>query len=274
MADGFITRRGGVSEEPTFNPSTLNPQLWLDAADASTITASNGNVSQWANKGSLNNFIQNTSNRQPKTGVSTLNGLNVIDFNSHWLDASNQNEWKFLHDGTKYEIFAVWRPGNSNEPGVQVLLDNNNGGEPDRVGITTYVDGRSTGEKKLNCTITRGDGIINQRVAQINTGENNFLTNNWNVHSIYLDPSNSTAIERAELRIGGSNLVKNNTLTGSPSTSNPTNLLRLGAVSPSTTAFPSTSSFAEIIIISGNNVTNNNRRSIVQYLYAKWSMVL
>ncbi len=56
-------------------------KLWLDAADAGTITESGGLVSQWSDKSSEgNNATQFTGALQPVTGTQTVNGLNVVDF--------------------------------------------------------------------------------------------------------------------------------------------------------------------------------------------------
>lgn len=58
-----------------------NLQLWLDAADASTIMSSGGAVSVWADKsGQGNNATQDTGTRQPTTGAATQNGKNVLGF--------------------------------------------------------------------------------------------------------------------------------------------------------------------------------------------------
>ena len=54
---------------------------WFDAADESTITHSSGSVSQWNDKsGNAWHASQPTAAAQPTTGLVTLNGLNVIDF--------------------------------------------------------------------------------------------------------------------------------------------------------------------------------------------------
>lgn len=64
-----------------FSPLDLTPRLWLDASDASTITSSSGNVSQWDDKsGNGYHVTQATGTAQPKTGTVTRNGLNVLDF--------------------------------------------------------------------------------------------------------------------------------------------------------------------------------------------------
>jgi len=62
-------------------------QLWLDAADTSTITESGGDVSEWRDKsGNGNDVTQATAADQPVTGTRTINGLNVLDFTgTSWM---------------------------------------------------------------------------------------------------------------------------------------------------------------------------------------------
>ena len=72
------TRMQGAAFAPNHLP---NLQLWLDAADISTITESSGSVSQWDDKsGQANHATQGTGSAQPLTSAATLNGKNVISF--------------------------------------------------------------------------------------------------------------------------------------------------------------------------------------------------
>lgn len=80
--------------------------LWLDAADASTITESSGSVSQWDDKsGNGNNVTQSTGSEQPTTGVSTSNGLNVLSFDGG--DTLNLPSGLFDLGEDNSTIFAV-----------------------------------------------------------------------------------------------------------------------------------------------------------------------
>lgn len=98
--------------ETVWNPSMLGPALWLDAADASTITAVSGGVSQWNDKSGGNiNFTQSNSTLRPTTNSQTLNGLNVISFdgvddNMNAGDALD-NVWTAAGGG--FNIFFVAR---------------------------------------------------------------------------------------------------------------------------------------------------------------------
>lgn len=59
---------------------------WYDASDLSTITESGGLVSQWDDKSGTNNHVtQANASDQPKTGIDTLNSLNVLTFNNDLL---------------------------------------------------------------------------------------------------------------------------------------------------------------------------------------------
>jgi len=62
---------------PTLIGTSL--KLWLDAADTSTVINTSGNVTSWRDKsGNANNAT--TSSGSPRTGDTTRNGKNVIDF--------------------------------------------------------------------------------------------------------------------------------------------------------------------------------------------------
>lgn len=81
LSGGLISNYNEVLEEAPFSPLDLSPVLWFDASDASTITESAGAVSQWDDKsGNALHATQGTGSSQPTTGVTTLNGLNVLDF--------------------------------------------------------------------------------------------------------------------------------------------------------------------------------------------------
>ncbi len=81
MNKNRLRARGGFGGA-SFTPASISGlQLWLDAADAATITQVANAVSQWNDKsGNGRNFEQTTGSRQPLTNTSTLNGRNALDF--------------------------------------------------------------------------------------------------------------------------------------------------------------------------------------------------
>ena len=76
------TFKASLSELQTWTPADIpNLLLWLDATDATTITSSGGEVSEWADK-RLNGTVvtQTVTGKKPKTGIDTINGKNAIYF--------------------------------------------------------------------------------------------------------------------------------------------------------------------------------------------------
>jgi hypothetical protein len=71
-----------VSEsEVEWTPADITTALWLDAADADTITRDVSNVIQWDDKsGNGRNATQGTSGNQPTYQTNVLNGLPVVRF--------------------------------------------------------------------------------------------------------------------------------------------------------------------------------------------------
>jgi len=245
------------------DPSTLNPDLWLDASDASTITESGGSVSQWDNKGTLSNFVQATSANQPTTGANTLNGLNVIDFASDHLNATSTNEYKFLHDGTVYFFAFVGKGTDSNDLNLVWGTESDSGSV---IGQSFGIDDRSSAGR----TGAVRYAISNGSSAVVNVIDNNqFPLNQFNLASGLADPGNATAADRLEYYLDDGTVRKENSFTGTPSTSNPSETMSIGSSRASGNL---SGSIAELIVVSGANATEENRAGIVEYLNNKWSV--
>ena len=73
--------------ETVWNPSMISTALWLDAADATTVTTVSGAVSQWNDKsGNGRNASQATAGNRPTYTSAGQNSLNVLT-----LDGSNDS---------------------------------------------------------------------------------------------------------------------------------------------------------------------------------------
>lgn len=80
---------GGGLLAPAWTPALLAPTLWLDAADASTITLNGSTVSQWSDKsGNNRNATQTVGADQPEYRIAGLNGKNTIRANGDWLNVA------------------------------------------------------------------------------------------------------------------------------------------------------------------------------------------
>lgn len=100
---------------PLFNPAESGAGLWLDAADASTITIGTG-ISQWSDKsGKARNATQAAGGNQPTYNTPGLNGLNTVEFpGAQWFDMGTGLD--FLGGGvfpTNHTAFIVTRRDNS-----------------------------------------------------------------------------------------------------------------------------------------------------------------
>jgi len=247
--------------DSTLIPEKFSPDLWLDASDATTITAVGGAVSQWDNKGSLGNFTQATGAVQPTTGSTTLNGLNVIDFAADYLVAANTNEWKFLHDGTKYILAWVWKAGTGSNPGTIYTLAGSNNGQGNNTGVLYYYEDGG---------VNNGFGayISPNNVVNILTADK-LTPNTFQAVTLLADPSNATAANRLEYFVNGGSGNKGNTGSSAVSSSNPSAALEIGRGS---TVGVLTGSIAEIVVVSGTNATETNRAALRDYLNTKWGV--
>jgi hypothetical protein len=75
-----------------WTPALISTALWLDAADASTVTTVSGAVSQWNDKsGNARNATQSTAGNRPTYTSAGQNGLNVLTFDGtdDWLALPN-----------------------------------------------------------------------------------------------------------------------------------------------------------------------------------------
>jgi hypothetical protein len=91
------------SQKVNWDPSLISTALWLDAADASTVTTVDGAVSQWNDKsGNGRHVSQATDGSRPSYVASGLNGKNIVRFDSDFLSAS-----AYDNPTSSYSIFDV-----------------------------------------------------------------------------------------------------------------------------------------------------------------------
>jgi hypothetical protein len=94
-----------------WTPAAITTALWLDAADASTVTTVSGNVSQWNDKsGNSRHVAQGTAGSRPAYTSAGLNGLNVITFDGTADHLFNTSAALQRNVGAS-TIWAVARPG-------------------------------------------------------------------------------------------------------------------------------------------------------------------
>ena len=108
MPRGYSRYDEAQLQRRLWTPDLLRPALWLDAADASTISIATG-VSEWRDKsGNNRHFAQSTTIRQPAYNRNGINGLGSISY-----DATNDSlsraveSWAFLYPITAFIVFRA-----------------------------------------------------------------------------------------------------------------------------------------------------------------------
>jgi hypothetical protein len=90
----------------------ITTALWLDAADASTVTTVSGNVSQWNDKsGNARHATQATAGNQPSYTTAAQNNFNAITFtaaNPHWMALPNST-----NPTAGSAVFAACKPNHT-----------------------------------------------------------------------------------------------------------------------------------------------------------------
>jgi hypothetical protein len=216
-------------------PSDLNLSLWLDASDASTITHSNGSVSQWADKsGNAFHFTQTTAANQPTTGSVTIGGINAINF-----DGSDRMANSDISMNGTHSIFAV---ALSNANGYGRILENDANlffgiGNGNNNFATFYGSGSGWNEVNTN---TPGQSLATPSIIGV--------TNDGSTAKPYV---NATAQD-----------TKNGTMQSFIS-------LRLGAWSTGSQAW--NGPVAEVLIFS-TKLSDQERQSVEGYLAHKWGL--
>lgn len=245
-----------VSSWVNFTPLSLSPQLWLDAADTTTITESGGAVSQWNDKsGNGYQFTQATAAAQPTTGTRTQNGLNVLDFDGgdSLVSTAAASTWTLLHDGTVHLISMV------------VARDV---GSTDGTVFSTSNSFSDIGSQFRWVSVNNYSHIVNSTVLVLRNEFPSGTSSAAVALGLFTDPGNATAANRSIIRLNRSNGVANNTSAGAVSSSNPGSTLVVG--NRPTNPLGLDGFIAELIIVGSANATTQNLLSLQRYLVQKW----
>ena len=74
---------------PPWTPADTSVEAWYDASNTDSITHISGAVSAWNDLSGKNRHMEQTiEGDKPNTGTNTLNGLNVINSDQDWMNAS------------------------------------------------------------------------------------------------------------------------------------------------------------------------------------------
>ncbi len=228
-----------------WDPSLISTALWLDAADASTVTTVSGNVSQWGDKsGNGRNATQETSANRPALTAAALNNKDVLTFASgNFLRVTHQ--WA----NSAFSFFTVFKFSSGGFPAFYAensgstagyLALGMDGSNPRQLAISR------TGQATSSTNLT--PGTTTSRVsAYVSTG---ISSGNVSV-SIFMDGTQaSSAVSLTSL------LSNNESLIGA--SRNGLQDLYSGTI-------------AEIVLVS-EVVSTNTRQKVEGYLAHKWGL--
>jgi hypothetical protein len=225
--------------ETVWNPSMISTALWLDAADASTITESGGEVSEWRDKsGNDRNATQGTSGSRPVIVSAGQNGLSILRFDGSddWLDAAYAMP---IHN---IGVFVTWKLNTGT-----ALVDKTVMGMRPIADGRFYISSEShwKGAATINVTdntdwrVSYLSGSSTQALASINGGA-------------VATASDTRTATTANVIVGAGGFVD-------------------GSSSPSGVTPYANCDLGEIVMVTGTP-TNNTRQRIEGYLAHKWGL--
>jgi hypothetical protein len=251
-----------------WDPAAITTALWLDAADASTVTTVSGAVSQWNDKsGNGRTFSQSTVAARPTLTAAGLNGRNVVTFGSTlFIGAATASDWGFMH-GSQSSVIGVAAPSSTVDPGANAqMIGTRSAGLTAGIQVL-YVD-LSPSNNNFRYRSIRN--IAPQSAIEALTGDNTHpAANTATLYSILSDPTNATATNRSSIRFNGGSSIATNTETPSPSSpfTAPQFALRLGNEAES-----SFSGYWAELVVTSDLTSTDTRQRIEGYLAHKWGL--
>jgi hypothetical protein len=273
ISKGLTLRKDFLWNETVWNPSMISTALWLDAADASTVTESSGLISQVNDKsGNGRNFTASGAER-PTYSANTLNSKAVFTFTgTQFLTSANAaSTWNFLHNSTGSSIFAVFKAGNVSAPNAAYLLLGTSGGTTSNIGLNMFYDDRSVFNRQNTAGVLISRGVPGSIVANNVFPNNTVLANTSTILSHRGDPGNGTASLRSIGNVNGGANIGNNTSTDALTTSNATFTLQIGASGNGASGLPFVGYISEVVVAAGVASTDTRQR-IEGYLAHKWAL--
>ena len=255
----------------SFNPSDIETALWLDAADASTITESGGAVSQWNDKsGNGRNAAQANAGNRPTYQLAAINSRNVVRFSaasSQTLGcAGTAGAFNFLH-ASQGLILVVGSVGTTANPDTLYGIAGNSGGfNASRRGFLLLWDDRSSIGASNRLGVAGYDGtntqVFSEALADV------LLPQSPALFGGAVDATNATLAQRSTLLLNGST-YQSNTASATASAGNASFDWQIGDYRTGSEFLQG--DIAEMVIVPGS-VSTLNRQKLEGYLAHKWGL--
>jgi len=249
-----------VSSWLNFTPLSLNPQLWLDAADPTTITLSGSSVTQWDDKsGNGYNVTQGTAISRPTIATDPVTGLTVIDFDGSNDQLIRTTATALGRAVTGLTMYAVHKPDVLTSPGA-------GGRQVARIDVSGSGLARaSVGVASVaNKFYAQGRTLDADSLIRINGS--NKTTGSWYSHIGVFDYANTSLFLYVNNILDASTTSFQTATTTSNTNSNN---LKIGAQTTSTELYDG--QIAEVFVFHSAHDTNT-RNTMISYLHSKWGV--
>lgn len=258
---------------PVFTPADITTLLWLDAADAATITATAGLVESWVDKsGNAYEFTAAGSDRPVLDETEYPESL--LYYESAGMELVSTlapSSWKWLHSDTPYELYVVYRPsigsGTTNDRRAILSTSSMNTAA---VGFDYWWDDRDAASRTAATVVTVSNGSSGNSALTL-------ISDNYAHHhralaldQLTVDCSQAVYTDRGFLRFEGGDLDPNVSISGgtyATSGADPATTLTIGNSGLAGTEFQGW--IAEIVIVPGSLGTED-RQKMEGYLSWKW----
>jgi hypothetical protein len=206
----------GVYKKSFWTPAQLGSPLalWLDAADASTITLNGSTVSQWRDKsGNARHVSQATAANQPTLTAFGLNGKPVVTFDgADWL--FNANPGALLRNVPGATVAAVLNYTNFTSQRIPIAAMNNTGTGVRLATILLAAGTLSIAARRLDAEgamlvstppiYTNGTNVIQVGVARYSAGAlDQFINGAAGATGSFPSSGNNSDTDSGTLVIGG-----------------------------------------------------------------------
>jgi hypothetical protein len=255
------------SQKVNWDPSLISTALWLDAADASTVTASSSLITEWRDKSGNGKHVTAADALRPTYTSAGLSGRSVVTYSgSQRLQAATASDWAFMHNGSQYAIFAVWQAGTSSDPNAgYALCSTRTSGFT--LGTILFYDDRTSipANNQIRQTVGTSGGfnyILNF------SSDGAHAANTPVIIGLQADVGNATASLRSTIRVNDGTAIQNNSTTTAAVTGDPQHPLIVGSADGASFL---TGFIAEFVIINGATTTDTRQR-INGYLAHKWGL--
>jgi hypothetical protein len=248
------------SPTPPFNPLTLNPMIWVDFNDASTLSLRSGQyITSISNKGNwtaLTSFSQGTASDQPSWSASTMGtGMSAVTIGDEFLNSN------LALTGSAWNSFMVLKYSGTN-PFNPIAAAGNVGGSGSAWGniypqaqLSRYANYQVVGGFEYRAAFTPYTAFTTPHVVQ------GYFSNSATTIVDYLSVNNSAQTETIV-----SNFVSN---TGMPGILTSATFRIINAQS----GFGAIPGEIGEIMMFDKELTSTQQTNLINYLKTKWGIL-